>query len=166
MLFRSAEKVSPEAINFITKHGRGTLCLAMTSSQADKLGLKLINSDREDLSQPAFMISIDAAQGITSGVSAFDRAETIRTAISNDATHQSVRSPGHIFPLMAHPEGIRGRRGHTEGSIELVKRAGLKPSAVICEILNEDGTMARWPDVLRLGQDLELPVVHISELTT
>ena len=163
-LVLAAEKVTPEAINFITKHGRGTLCLSLISAQANQLGLRLVNSERKDLSQPAFMVSIDAAQGVTSGVSAFDRAQTILTAISIGATPESVRSPGHIFPLLAHPDGIRGRRGHTEGSIELMKRAGLKPAAVICEILNEDGTMARLPDLLRVGRELNLPVVQISDL--
>ena len=160
----AAEKVSPEMINFITKHGRGTLCLSMTEGQATQLGLKMINPERKNLAEPAFMASIDATAGVTTGVSAFDRAQTIRAAIAENATPQDVKSPGHIFPLKAHPGGIRSRRGHTEGSIELVRMAGLKPAAVICEILKEDGTMARWTDIVRIGQELNMPVVQMSDI--
>lgn len=160
----AAEKVSADAINFITKHGRGTLCLSLTGSQTDQLGLRLINSDMNSIAEPAFTVSIDAANGVTTGVSALDRAKTVLTAIHDSAGPKDVRSPGHIFPLRSHPDGIHGRRGHTEGSVELMRLAGLKPAAVICEILNDDGTMARWEDVKVFGEKFNIPVVQISDL--
>jgi 3,4-dihydroxy 2-butanone 4-phosphate synthase/GTP cyclohydrolase II len=160
----AAEKVTPQSINFITKHGRGTLCLSMTPEHSNKLGLSLINPNRNNLSEPAFLVSIDAVENITTGVSAQDRAQTIRAAVSENANAFSVRSPGHVFPLRAHEGGVRVRPGHTEGSIELMKLAGLKPSAVICEILKDDGTMARWPDLIDIAKTHEIQMIKISEL--
>jgi len=163
-LVLAAEMVSPEKINFLTKHARGTLCLALDEEQAGRLGLKLVRDERADLAQPAFMHSIDAAGGITTGVSAFDRAETIRAAVAEDATPRSVRSPGHVFPLLAHGQGLSARQGHTEGSVELMKRAGLKPAAVISEILNADGRMARWSELESFAREHDLAMVRVSDL--
>jgi 3,4-dihydroxy-2-butanone 4-phosphate synthase len=160
----AAEKISPEAINFMTKYGRGTLCLAMTEGRAETLNLHLINPNRRETGEPAFLQSVDAAKGVTTGVSAFDRACTIQVAVSDDACSSDLKSPGHIFPLQAHKDGLRARAGHTEGSVELAKMAGLKPAAVICEILNDDGTMARWTDLARFSTDQGIQLVRISEL--
>ncbi len=160
----AAESASPEAINFITKHGRGTLCLALTEEHAAKLKLWPINSQRTSVSEPAFLNSIDAAHGITTGVSAFDRASTILAAVREDVRPEDLKSPGHIFPLRAVSGGLQVRRGHTEGSIALVEMAGLKPAAVICEIMNDDGSMARWPDLEKLAQEHDLPILKISDL--
>lgn len=160
----AAEKASADAINFITKHGRGTLCLALTEERAAKIGLWAINRERFDLAEPAFLNSIDARQGITTGVSAFDRAQTVLTAVRDDAVPGDLKSPGHVFPLRACAGGLKTRRGHTEGSVALMQRAGLKPAAVICEILNNDGTMARWPDLERLANEYDLAILKISDV--
>lgn len=160
----AAEKVSPEAINFITKYARGTLCLAMTEEYTNRLNLNPVNPNATEISEPAFLNSIDATKGITTGVSAFDRSHTIKEAIREGARAMDVKSPGHIFPLKAHPGGLKKRVGHTEGSVELARLAGLKPAAVICEILKEDGTMARWPDLMEFAVKHELQLIRISEL--
>ncbi len=123
-----------------------------------------MNPNRQNLNEPAFLNSIDATSGITTGVSAFDRSQTIEAVVAENATSISVKSPGHIFPLKAHPGGIKARVGHTEGSVELMKLSGLKPAAVICEILNEDGTMARKLDVTQFASDHNLQVVRMSDL--
>lgn len=160
----AAEKVTGDAVNFMTKHGRGTLCLALTEQQVDRLQLPLMSPSRRAVSDPAFTLSIDAAMGITTGVSAADRSATIKSAIDDDATPASVRSPGHVFPLRAEKQGVLVRPGHTEGSIDLMKIAGLKPAAVICEILNDDGTMARWPDLLEVSSRLGIELIKISDI--
>lgn len=160
----SAESISSEVINQMTKIGRGTLCLALEAEQANKLNLSLINSDRKDHAEPAFLAPIDAVEGVTTGVSAFDRAQTIRVAVSDNVNPNMVKSPGHVFPLLAVKGGIKERCGHTEGSIELMKLAGLKPSAVICEILNEDGSMARLPDLKILAKELGVAILKMSDL--
>lgn len=163
-LVLAAERASAEAINFITKFGRGTLCLALTEAHAEKLNLRPINPNRQQLSEPAFLQSVDASSGITTGVSAFDRALTIQAAVREGVSPSDVKSPGHVFPLRAHKDGLRARKGHTEASIELMSLAGLKPAAVICEILKDDGTMARWPDLERFAADHEIQLVRVSDL--
>ena len=160
----AAEKISPEAINFITKFGRGTLCLAMTEDRVERLNLQLINPNRREIGEPAFLQSIDAATGVTTGVSAYDRARTIQVAVSDDAVSSDLKSPGHVFPLKAHKDGLKARAGHTEGSVALARMAGLKPAAVICEILNDDGTMARWADLAKFAADQGIQLVRVSEL--
>ncbi|MCX6123964.1 MAG: 3,4-dihydroxy-2-butanone-4-phosphate synthase [Proteobacteria bacterium] len=160
----AAEKITPEAINFLTKFARGTLCLALAPEQIERLGLSLISPDRESPNSPAFTVSIDAREGVTTGVSAADRARTILAAIADDAEPGCVRSPGHIFPLKGEAGGIKARQGHTEGSLDLVKRAGLKPGAVTCKILNEDGSMARLADVNLVAERHGAPVLCMSEL--
>ncbi len=160
----AAEKMTSEAVNFLIKNARGTLCLALSPEQVDRLQLPLIREQRESKSHPAFTVSIDAREGISTGVSAADRAKTILAAVADDAGPDSVRSPGHVFPLRAVPGGLKERLGHTEASIEMVKRAGLKPAAAICEILNDDGTMARLKDVKELSVKLGIPLLCFSEL--
>ncbi len=160
----AAEKISPDSINFITKYGRGTLCLAMTETHAEKLKLNLVNPNRKEIGEPAFLNSIDAATGVTTGVSAFDRAYTIQEALKDEAGPSNLKSPGHVFPLKANKNGLKARRGHTEGSVALAKMAGLKPAAVICEILKDDGTMARWPDLVQFAAKHSVQLVRISEL--
>lgn len=162
-LVLAASQVTPEAINFVTKHGRGTLCLALTQQQVRKLGLPLM-APRRDLSEPAFTLSIDAASGITTGVSTSDRARTIRAAVSEEATAATVRSPGHVFPLQAEPGGVLARPGHTEGSVDLMRLAGLAPAAVICEILAEDGSMARWLDLVEISRRLGLVLLKMTDI--
>ncbi len=162
-LIVAAEKVTAGAINFLVMNGRGTLCLAITEERQATLGLSRVNSQPQDLKEPAFLNSIDAVEGVTSGVSAADRATTILRAMAAKGPG-TLRSPGHVFPLLAHPEGLRARAGHTEGSVELMRRAQLQPAAVICEILNEDGTMARWSEVVNLAVEWDLALVRMSDL--
>ena len=159
-----AATITADAVNFVTKHGRGTLCLALTPDRVDRLGLPLMSPTRRSAAEPAFTLSIDAAHGVSTGVSAADRAATIRAATGDDAGPASVRSPGHVFPLRAHDGGVGARPGHTEGSVELMRLAGLTPAAVICEILNDDGSMARWPDLELVAKTLNVKLVRMSEL--
>lgn len=160
----AAEKITAEGINFLTKNGRGMVCLALPPEKVDHLNLPLIRSERETIAHAAFTVSIDARKGITTGVSAADRAATILTAVSDSSSSADLRSPGHIFPLRSVPGGLKERRGHTEASIELVKRTGMKPAAVICEILNDDGTMARFVDVKKIALERQIPLVRFSDL--
>ena len=160
----AAEKITSQSINFLTKNGRGTLCLALPPEHVDRLKLPLVRQERESIAFPAFTASIDAREGISTGVSAADRAQTILAAVSDCATPDSVRSPGHVFPLRAVAGGLRSRRGHTEASIDMVRRSGLKPAAVICEILNDDGTMARLLDVKKLSAEKSIPLICFSDL--
>jgi 3,4-dihydroxy 2-butanone 4-phosphate synthase/GTP cyclohydrolase II len=160
-----ATAATAAAVNFITKHGRGTLCLALTPERVDRLGLALMAPARQSPADPAFTLSIDAADGGTTGVSAADRAATIRAAAADDAGPQSVRTPGHVFPLRAEAGGLKARAGHTEGSVELMRLAGLAPAAVICEILNDDGTMARMPDLEGVAAAHGLALVRMSDLS-
>ncbi|RME83798.1 MAG: bifunctional 3,4-dihydroxy-2-butanone-4-phosphate synthase/GTP cyclohydrolase II [Zetaproteobacteria bacterium] len=163
-LVLAAEWVTPEAINFMAKYGRGLICLALTQAQVDKLRLPLMVKDPNEKFKTNFTVSIEAAEGVTTGISAFDRARTIRAAIADDAGPDSIRTPGHVFPLMARNGGVLVRAGHTEASVDLARLAGLKPAAVICEIMNEDGTMARLPDLLRFAERHGLKVGTIADL--
>lgn len=160
----AAEKASPEAINFMTKYGRGLVCLAMSSQDIDRLNLPMMVKKNMSKLQTAFTVSIEAASGITTGISAFDRAHTIRVAIDEKSTPEDVISPGHIFPLKACDGGVLARAGHTEGSTDLCRLAGLKSAAVICEILREDGTMARVPDLMSFAKEHNLKIISIADL--
>lgn len=160
----AAEKVKSEDINFMAKHARGLVCLALSPEQVDRLGLPLMSQVPKSPIEPAFTVSIDAVSGITTGISAADRAVTIHDAISDNASPESVTVPGHIFPLRAKPGGVLRRSGHTEGSVDLSRIAGLKPSAVICEIMNDDGTMARRPELEKFAKEHALRIVSISEI--
>ena len=143
----AAENVTPETINFMIKHGRGLVCLPMTSDRADALGLHPQTADNSSQFGTAFTVTIDAARGITTGISASDRARTIQVACKDDTRPSDLARPGHVFPLRARAGGSLVRAGQTEGAVDLVRLAGLKPLAVICEIMNEDGTMARRDDL-------------------
>lgn len=160
----AAEKVSPEIINFMAKHGRGLICLTLSPERVDQLGLAPMGGVRGDSLETAFTVSIDAIQGVTTGISAADRARTIRTAIDPRARPEDLRRPGHIFPLRAKPGGVLQRAGQTEASVDLARMAGLTPAGVICEILNEDGTMARRPDLEKFAERHGLKFVTVAQI--
>lgn len=163
-LVLAAQFATPEKINFLIRQACGLVCLALEDEQVRRLGLPPMVTDNQSPRTTAFTISIEAAQGVTTGISAHDRAHTIRVASNPNSTRADVVAPGHIFPLRAVPGGVLQRAGHTEGSIELCKLAGLDPAAVICEIINEDGTMARRPDLDVFAKKFNIPIVAIDDL--
>ena len=163
-LVMAAEWVTPEAINFMATHGRGLICLALTQTQTDKLNLPLMVSNANSKFKTNFTVSIEAAEGVTTGISAFDRAHTIRTAIDDDAKPSDIHTPGHIFPLVGRDGGLLVRAGHTEASIDLARMAGLKSAGVICEIMNEDGSMARMPELKKFAKKHNLKVGCIADV--
>ncbi|PJA33399.1 MAG: bifunctional 3,4-dihydroxy-2-butanone-4-phosphate synthase/GTP cyclohydrolase II [Zetaproteobacteria bacterium CG_4_9_14_3_um_filter_53_7] len=163
-LVMAAEWVTPEAVNFMATHGRGLICLAMTQEHTDQLQLPLMVANTNSKFKTNFTISIEAAEGVTTGISAYDRAHTIRTAIANDVTPADIHTPGHVFPLVGRDGGLLVRAGHTEASIDLARMAGLKPSGVICEIMNEDGTMARMPELKVFAKKHNLKVGTIADV--
>ena len=163
-LCMAAEKVTPQAINFMATHGRGLVCLPLTEERVRHLGLSMMVSENTSPFGTAFTVSVDAAMGITTGISAADRAKTILDAIADDAKPQDLATPGHIFPLRARNGGVLVRAGQTEGSVDLARLAGLKPAGVICEIMKNDGTMARQPDLMRFAKKHKLKVVTIADL--
>lgn len=160
----AAEKITPEAINFMAKHGRGLVCLALTEEQVKKLDLPMMVTDNESRFQTGFTVSIEARKGVTTGISAFDRAHTILTAIQDDVIPADIVRPGHVFPLKARTGGVLVRSGQTEGSVDLARLAGLKPAAVICEIMNDDGSMARRTDLEKFAETHGLKIVTIADL--
>lgn len=164
-LVMAAEYVTPEAIAFMASEGRGLICLALEPAQVDRLGLPMQPRRGHDPRGTAFTVSIEATHGITTGISAADRARTVLLAAEETVDPAEISTPGHIFPLRAHPDGVLGRDGHTEGSIDLARLAGLTPAAVICEVMRADGTMARLPELRRFGAAHDLPVLSIAELT-
>jgi 3,4-dihydroxy 2-butanone 4-phosphate synthase/GTP cyclohydrolase II len=163
-LAMAAEKVTPEAINFMAKYGRGLICLSLTEERLNQLRLPMMVSENTSRFQTAFTISIDARCGVTTGISVADRAQTILTAINDQAKPEDLVSPGHIFPLRAREGGVLVRTGQTEGSVDLARLAGLKPAAVICEIMKDDGTMARMPDLQIFAEEYGLKIVTIADL--
>jgi 3,4-dihydroxy 2-butanone 4-phosphate synthase/GTP cyclohydrolase II len=163
-LTMAAEKVSPEAINFMAKYGRGLICLSLNEERLNELRLPMMVSDNTSRFQTAFTVSIDARKGVTTGISAADRATTILAAIDDNATHQDIVSPGHVFPLRARTGGVLVRTGQTEGSVDLARLSGLKPAGVICEIMNEDGTMSRMPDLQIFAGKHGLKIITIADL--
>lgn len=163
-LTMAAEKVTPEAINFMAKYGRGLICLSLTEERINELRLPMMVSENTSRFQTAFTISIDARHGVTTGISAADRAKTILTAIDDNAKPEDLVAPGHVFPLRGRKGGVLVRTGQTEGSIDLARLAGLKPAGVICEIMNEDGTMARMPDLQIFSKKHGLKIVTIADL--
>ncbi|NWF39128.1 bifunctional 3,4-dihydroxy-2-butanone-4-phosphate synthase/GTP cyclohydrolase II [Mariprofundus sp. NF] len=163
-LVMAAEWVTPEAINFMATHGRGLICLALTAEQTDRLQLPLMVSNTNSKFKTNFTISIEAAEGVTTGISAYDRAHTIRTAIADGARAEDIHTPGHVFPLVGREGGLLVRAGHTEASIDLARMAGLKPSGVICEIMNEDGTMSRMPELKKFAKKHNLKVGSIADV--
>ncbi|HEJ83863.1 MAG TPA: bifunctional 3,4-dihydroxy-2-butanone-4-phosphate synthase/GTP cyclohydrolase II [Desulfobacteraceae bacterium] len=160
----AAEKVTPEAINFMAKHGRGLICLALEPEIVEKLELDQMVSKNRSPFQTAFTVSIEAARGVTTGISAADRAHTILTAIADDATPEDLVHPGHVFPLRARRGGVLFRTGQTEGSVDLARLAGLKPAAVICEVMKDDGTMARLPDLEIFAEAHDLKIATVADL--
>jgi 3,4-dihydroxy-2-butanone 4-phosphate synthase/GTP cyclohydrolase II len=161
----AAEMITPEAINFMATHGRGLICLAMTPERLDELELAPMARDNTALGGTAFTVSIDAnAPGITTGISAYDRAQTIKSAIDANCGAEDFARPGHVFPLCARAGGVLERRGQTEAAVDLSSLAGLYPAGVICEIVNDDGTMARVPDLIRFCKKHDLVMVTVAEL--
>lgn len=163
-LVMAAELVTPEAINFMAKYGRGLICLTLTEEKADQLQLPLMVRENSSPFGTAFTVSIEARRGVTTGISAHDRAITIRTAIADEARPEDLVRPGHVFPLRARKGGVLVRVGQTEGSVDLAKLARLKPAGVICEIMNEDGNMARMPDLERFSEEHNLKIITIADL--
>ncbi len=163
-LVMAAEWVTPEAINFMATHGRGLICLTLEEEQVDKLALPLMTANINSKFKTNFTVSIEAAEGVTTGISAFDRAHTIRTAIKTTAEAKHIHSPGHVFPLKGREGGVLVRAGHTEASIDLARMAGLKPAGVICEIMNEDGTMARMPELKKFSKKHGIKIGCIADL--
>ena len=163
-LCMAAEKVTPEAINFMAKYGRGLVCLAMSNAMIDKLDLPMMVDNNTSAFQTGFTVSIEARCGVTTGISAADRARTIHTAVANNAKPSDLVRPGHIFPLRAREGGVMVRVGQTEGSVDLARMAGLKPAGVICEIMDEDGTMARMPALEKFSQEHGIGICTIADL--
>ena len=159
-----AQFATPDAINFMAKHGRGLICLALEKARADELGLRPQTGDNASRFETAFTQSIEAREGVTTGISAGDRARTVQVAIDPKCGPQDISSPGHMFPLVAKDGGVLVRTGHTEASVDISRMAGLNPSAVICEIMNDDGTMARLPDLARIAQFHGLKIGTIESL--
>ncbi len=159
-----AEKTTPEAINFMSKYGRGLICLTLTHERCRQLNLPLMVSDTDNRLATNFTLSIDAREGVTTGISAQDRAQTIRTAVVADARPSMITRPGHIFPLMAQPGGVLTRAGHTEAGCDLARLAGLEPAAVIVEILKDDGSMARRDDIEAFAAEHALKIGTIEDL--
>ena len=159
-----ASKTKPSSINFMAKYGRGLICLTLCQKQADKLNLSLMSPNNISRSQTAFTVSIDAKSGITTGISAADRAHTISVAINSNRSKSDIVSPGHIFPLMAWDGGVLERAGHTEAAVDISKLAGLNPSGVICEVMNEDGTMARLNDLEKITAKHGIRIISIAQI--
>jgi len=163
-LVMAAEWVTPQAVNFMAMHARGLICLALTEEQVHRLRIPLMVRDSNAKFKSAFTVSIEAAEGVTTGISAFDRAQTIRVAADESSGPENVVTPGHVFPLMAREGGVLVRAGHTEASIDLSRLAGLKSAAVICEIMNEDGSMARMPELKKFAIRHELKIGCIADI--
>ena len=163
-LVLAAETVTAEAINFMATHGRGLICLSLEGKRVEELQLPMMTPHNQSPKQTAFTVSIEAKEGVSTGISTHDRAHTIRVAMDPQKSGQDLISPGHIFPLKAQEGGVLVRAGHTEGSVDLVKMAGLRAGAVICEIMNEDGSMARLKDLKTFSEKHDLPIVSIKEV--
>lgn len=163
-----AQFVTPDAVNFMTRHGRGLLCVAMTGERLDALHLPLMVPAHENSSGfgTAFTVSVEARTGVTTGISAHDRARTIQVLADSTTTAADLSRPGHVFPLRANPMGVLARTGQTEASVDLMRLAGLEPAAAICEIMAEDGSMARMPDLERFAETHEIGIVTIADLVT
>lgn len=163
-LCMAAEKVTPEAINFMAKYGRGLICLSLTPARVEELKLPMMTDDNTSQFGTAFTVSIEAKKGVTTGISASDRATTILTAIDPKTKPEDIARPGHVFPLRAKPGGVLRRAGQTEGSVDLARLAGLYPAGVICEIMNDDGTMSRVPELTEFAKKHNLKIVTIKDL--
>jgi 3,4-dihydroxy 2-butanone 4-phosphate synthase/GTP cyclohydrolase II len=159
-----AQFATPDAINFMARHARGLICLALTQQRVEQLGLSLMSRHNGTRHQTAFTVSIEAREGVTTGISAHDRAHTVAVAINPESGREDIVTPGHVFPLVAREGGTLVRAGHTEASVDIARKAGLNPSAVICEIMNDDGTMARLPDLIGFAQRHNLKLGTIADL--
>lgn len=164
-LMMAADRVTPEAINFMARYGRGLICLTLTEDRCEQIGLPLMVGDNNGARfSTNFTMSIEASEGVTTGISAADRARTVLAAVASDAKPKDIVMPGHIFPIMAQPGGVLSRAGHTEAGVDFSRLAGRDPSSVICEILNEDGSMARMPDLVEFAKEHDLKICSIAEL--
>jgi 3,4-dihydroxy 2-butanone 4-phosphate synthase/GTP cyclohydrolase II len=163
-LIMAAERVTPEAINFMVTHGRGLICAPVTHLRAAKLGLQRMVAENRESQKTAFTVSVDAAHGITTGISAADRAATIRVLVDPQATPKDLVQPGHVFPLQAKEGGVLQRAGHTETTIDLARLAGLQPAGICCEILNDDGSMARLPELMKFKEKHGLKIATVEDL--
>lgn len=163
-LILAAQFVTPAAVNFMAKHGRGLICAPTTPERLEQLGVERMVQQNRETFKTDFQVSVDAARGITTGISAADRAETIRVLVSPTATPDDLVQPGHVFPLRARPGGVLQRAGHTEAAVDLVRLAGCRPVGVICEIMSDDGTMARLPELLRFARKHALKICTIADL--
>jgi len=159
-----AQFATPDAVNFMARHARGLICLALTRSRVEALGLPLMAAANGTRHQTAFTVSVEAREGVTTGISAHDRAHTIAVAINPECGRDQIVTPGHVFPLMARDGGTLVRAGHTEASVDIARKAGLYPAAVICEIMNDDGTMARLPELVAFAQHHNLKLGSIADL--
>ena len=160
----AAEHVTPEAVNFMAREARGLICLTLTPERVQTLELSMMVEDNRSPRKTAFTVSIEAREGVTTGISAADRAHTVRVAVDDNTEPYDLVRPGHIFPLKAKPGGVLQRTGHTEGSVDLARLAGTKPAAMICEIMNEDGTMARLPALRTFAEKHQVKIISIAEL--
>lgn len=159
-----AQMCTPEAVNFMAKYGRGLVCLTLTSDRAKALNLEFMSSNNQSRNQTAFTVSVEAREGISTGISAHDRAHTVSVAIDPTKGQNDIVSPGHVFPLVAKDGGVLVRAGHTEAAVDIARLAGLYPAGVICEIMNDDGTMARLPDLVQFAQLHGLKIATIADL--
>ncbi|MDH3624065.1 MAG: 3,4-dihydroxy-2-butanone-4-phosphate synthase [Myxococcales bacterium] len=160
----AAEKADADTINFMARHARGLICLSLTEDRIRQLDLPMMVDNNRSSRATAFTVSVEARRGVTTGISAADRAHTILTAVADDAGPADLVSPGHVFPLKAVPGGVLQRTGHTEGSVDLARLAGLKPAGVICEIMKDDGTMARYEDLVEFANEHDLRLITIADL--
>lgn len=162
----AADFITSEAVNFMAKEARGLICLSLTAEQIERLKLPMMYSKEHQRgpTQTAFTYSIEASSGVTTGISAADRAHTIKVSSRLTAQPQDVICPGHIFPLKAHPKGVLGRAGHTEASVDLAILSGLTPASVICEVINDDGSMARLPDLVHFAEKHQIKIGTINDL--
>lgn len=160
----ASEAVTPEAIAFMMKHARGLICVAMEGERLDALDIPLMVPQNTEYHKTAFTVSVDYLPGTTTGISAADRAATVLALMDPTAAPEDFARPGHIFPLRAHPQGVRGRPGHTEAAVDLARLAGMAASGVICEVANDDGTMARLPELIAFAELHQLPLVTIEDL--
>src|SRR3954463_3406561 len=159
-----AQMATPDVINFMAKYGRGLICLALTKKRVEDLRLALMPATNRSRLSTAFTLSIEAKHGVTTGISAADRAHTIAVAIDPATTHSDLATPGHVFPLVARDGGVLVRAGHTEAGVDVARLAGLIPASVICEIMNDDGSMARMPDLIKFAQFHGLKIATIADL--
>jgi len=159
-----AETITVEQMATLIRECSGIVCLCLADDKLRQLSLPQMVEDNTNANRTAFTVSIEARRGVTTGVSAADRVTTIRTAIAEDCSPEDLNRPGHVFPLRAHPDGVLGRRGHTEGTVDLMRLAGLKPAGVLCELTNEDGTMARLPEIAAFAEERTLTVLTVEDI--